>query len=292
MKNKYMTFVALAATALATSCTSDDLAEQKQNQGEPRTVTLTASVADDNTTRVAMTKDGNKASFCWQWGDRILVQTVDNDTYSGAEFVTYPDEGATTATFEGEVTGTVGKYAVYPYSANHEFTSATALTFNLPARYFDYKPETNIFDVDGFYPLNSTNMPMLGTIADGKISFKPLGGLAVIRIDQMPATSGTLTVTSDNQQLSGNFTVSDLSATEPVIATSDSYDTSKKEVTFYFYSAQEGCAGVFYLPLATGEYTSLEIKIETDSDARTFSYGRLAVARKGITAIPLSMMEE
>ncbi len=52
-----MTFVPLAA-ALATSCTSDDLAGQKQEQNQPQTVTLTASVANNNTTRVGMTKVG------------------------------------------------------------------------------------------------------------------------------------------------------------------------------------------------------------------------------------------
>ncbi len=36
-------------------------------------------------------------------------------------------------------------------------------------------------------------MPMIGTIASGNITFHHLGGLAVIRIDKMPAESGTLT---------------------------------------------------------------------------------------------------
>ncbi len=293
MKNKYMTFVALAATALATSCTSDDLAEQKQNQSEPQTVTLTASVADDNTTRVGMSKgEDNTASFYWHKDDKILVQTVNNEAYSGVEFTTDATTGATDATFTGDVTGKVGTYAVYPYDSEtqqHSFTGEKELTFVLPANYTYNTVGNNIFSKDDTYPSNSTNMPMLGTIANGKISFKPLGGLAVIRIDEMPAASGTLTVTAD-QQLSGNFQVSDLSASDAQITNTATAEDGDKTVSFTFGGPASG-VGVFYLPLATGNYTNLTITIAYGTDnatTQTIPYGSLTVARKGITAISLT----
>ena len=148
MKNKYFSFVALAAAALATSCASDDLAEQKQEQTDTRTVTLTASV-NEGQTRVGMTKNDSKASFYWHDSDKILVQTVNSGNYSGEEFSIKDDDakkdGATSATFTGEVTGTVGSYAVYPYSESHSFTGETALTYNLPASYTYTSVESNIF---------------------------------------------------------------------------------------------------------------------------------------------------
>ena len=291
MKNKYFSFVALAAAALATSCASDDLAEQKQEQTDTRTVTLTASV-NEGQTRVGMTKNDSKASFYWHKDDKILVQTVNNGNYSGTAFSITGDDakdGDPNATFTGEVTGTVGSYAVYPYNESHSFTGETALTYNLPASYTYTSVETNIFSktTDGTtsYPSNPTNMPMLGTITDGKISFKCLGGLAVIRVDQMPAAEGTLTV-SANEKLSGDFTVNDLSADEAKLATTSTDVTDDdKKVAFNFTGAEKGGVGVFYLPLATGSYSG--VKITIDSQTETINYGSLSVARKSVTAIPL-----
>ena len=290
MKNKYFTFVALAAAALATSCASDDLAEQKQeqNQDGTRTVTLTASV-NDVQTRVGMTKGENStASFYWHKNDVISVLTTSGSTYNNEKFTTDVEDGKTSATFTGTVTGTVGDYAVYPYNESHKFTSATALTYNLPATYTYDKVETNIFSktttTDGnsttAYPSNPTNMPMLGTINDGKISFKCLGGLAVIRINRMPAASGTLTVTAD-QQLSGNFTVDNLAATDAQITMATTDTEADKTVTFTYSNATQNGLGIFYLPLAVGTYTNVKVKIGDD----TADCGSVTVDRAEVTAV-------
>ncbi len=284
MKNKYTAFVALTAAALATSCASDDLAEQKQNQGETQTMTLTASVADDNTTRVGMTKDNNMAKFYWHKGDKISVLTVNGSSYGNAEFTTTADNGTTSAEFTGEVTGKVGAYALYPYSENHKFDE-NGTTYNLPASYTYDKVESKIFGTDADYLANSTNMPMLGTIASGNITFKHLGGLAVIRIDKMPAESGTLTVTAD-QQLSGNFTVSDLTDTPTIATTATNTETAKK-VTFTFSNATANGVGVFYLPLATGDYTNVEIVLNSGTVNQTMNWSELTVSRASVTAIPV-----
>ena len=283
MKNKYFSFVALAAAALATSCASDDLAEQKQeqNQDGTQTVTLTASV-NDVQTRVEMTKntDATAASFYWHNNDAISVLTTSGSTYNNEKFTTEVKTGATSATFTGNVTGTVGSYAVYPYNEKHSFTSATALTYNLPATYTYSEVETNIFSKDDTYPSNPTNMPMLGKIDNGKITFKCLGGLAVIRIDKMPAESGTLTVTAD-QQLSGNFTVSDLSATDAQITMATTDTDADKTVTFTYSNATSGGVGIFYLPLAVGTYTNVKVTIGEN----TADCGSVTVDRAGMTAV-------
>ena len=286
MKNKYFTFVALAAAALATSCASDDLAEQKQeqNQDGTQTVTLTASV-NDVQTRVGMTKGENStASFYWHKNDVISVLTTSGSTYNNEKFTTDVEDGKTSATFTGTVTGTVGDYAVYPYNEKHSFTSATALTYNLPAAYTYSEVETNIFSktTDGTtsYPSNPTNMPMLGTISDKSISFKCLGGLAVIRIASMPATSGTLTVTAD-QQLSGNFTVSDLSASGAQITMATTDTDADKTVTFNYSKATQNGVGIFYLPLAVGTYTNVKVTIGEN----TADCGSVTVYRAGVTAV-------
>ncbi len=292
MTNKHLPFVALAVTAIAVSCSTDDLTEQEQYPTEGKTVTLTASV-DGNRTRVGMTKseDGTTASFYWHKDDKILVQTKKSDgTYSGAEFsTTETATGAASATFTGEVIGTVGQYAVYPYNESHKFTDEKTLTYNLPASYTYTTVGSNIFSKEGetgiTYPSNSTNMPMLGTIADGTISFKHIGGLAVIRIDKMPAESGTLTVTAD-KQISGNFVV-DLSAETPVIATASTETETDKQVVFTFYNAETDKPGVFYLPLPTGRYFGIKIALSYGETTQTIPYS-LNASSANVYAISLT----
>ncbi len=288
MKNKHFVYVALAAAALATSCASEDIAEpqkQNQNQGETRTVTLTASV-NEGQTRVGMTKNGTTANFYWQKDDKILVQTKNGDTYSGAEFTaTVNTDDATTAQFTGEITegSEVAGYAVYPYSETqkHSFTGEKALTYSLPAEYNGYVPATQIFGNSS----SSTNMPMVGAISNNSIEFKHLGGLAVIRVDKMPASSGTLTVTAD-QQLSGDFTVSDLSASEAQIATTTASGDNGK-VVFDFSGASTDNVGVFYLPLATGTYSNVTVVLQSGDVNQTKNWSTLTISRAQVTAIPV-----
>ena len=304
--NSALALAALFAASVATSCSSDRFSEgENSGNGEGKSVTLTAKVNEsDATTRVGMNKETDDAvSFYWHSNDAILVQTVNGSTCSGAKFTTETETGKDLAEFTGTVESgsSLGTYAVYPYSDKHSFTldeqsgtSKTVLTYNLPATYTYDKVESGIFsNTDGTsttYRSTSTNMPMVGTITGNAIEFKHIGGLAVIRIDQMPAETGTLTVTA-NQQLCGNFTISDLSADDAAITTSTA-TTDNKTVTFSFSGANTGGVGVFYLPLATGSYTNLTIKISYSADAntatQTIPYGSLNIACGEVVAIPLS----
>ena len=310
MKKNYMLFVALALAA-ATSCTSDDDAQGTDTapDGAARTVTLTASTPEPDgekpaagKARVGLTKKSSTAAtFYWQDNDKILVQTKTTDgKYGQAEFgLKDTPKGSTSATFEGELTGSVGTYAVYPYNASHKFDTSTGtkLTYNLPAAYTYATVESGIFskteDGSTTYRTTQTNIPMLGTITDSKVAFKILGGVAVIRIDQMPVAAGTLTVTAD-QKLSGDFTVEDMSAKDAAIATATATTDADKTVTFGFSGATEKSVGVFFLPLATGDYTNLTIKVADTSGTvkQTVYYGDLTIARRDVTAISLNTDSE
>ncbi len=302
MKNKYLSFVAMAAAAFATSCSSDHLAtEPGQQTGGTETVTLEASIGNGNSTRVGMGRKDGKVQLYWHAGDQVSVQTkskTDETSFSNTAFDIAETiaTGATKATFKGTVaTGyDVGSYALYPYSDKHTFTSTT-ITYNLPASYEYTTVEGNIFSktTNGTttYPTNSTRMPMLGTIAEGKITFQYIAGLIVIRIDKMPAASGTLTVTAD-QKLSGDFTISDLSASNlEITTTSDETAADDKEVTFKYSGATQGGVGVFYLPLATGDYTNLKISLGDAANTMTAEYGSLKVDRADVITIPVYQSE-
>ena len=308
MSSKHFTFVALAAATLAASCTSDDIAEHNQDPtpGETKTVELTANLNDGKSSAkrvgIANGSDGY-ASFYWQNGDGILVQTKGSDgKYTGTEFTTSAETGSTSATFKGTLDSgsELGTYAVYPsrikpdepdcYSYTHEFSDKT-LTFTLPGEYKYSVVESNIFPTttDGItaYPANTTRIPMVGKIENGKIAFKHIAGLVVIRIDEMPAEKGYLSFLTNNQ-VYGNFTC-DLSADEPKITTvanaSDYYN-----VKLYFSNATKGKVGVFYLPLPTGSYSGVMIQINYGNGNDTYqrvNYGNLYVPRASVTAIPL-----
>lgn len=99
---------------------------------------------------------------------------------------------------------------------------------------------------------------------------------------------GTLKITAD-QQLSGNFTISDLSATDVELTTTTSTSsTDDKAVTITFNGATEDSVGVFYLPLPTGSYSNFKITISYSSTTQIVNYGDLSIARGDVVAIPLT----
>ncbi len=96
-----------------------------------------------------------------------------------------------------------------------------------------------------------------------------LGGVVCIMIDKMPAASGTVKVTESANQLCGSFTAN-LTDDTPEIKTTQS--TSDNAVTFAFSNATEGAQGVFYLPVATGNYSlTIEVSDGTKSSTTTSS---------------------
>ena len=293
IRDEFLATVLLTAT-VCTSCSTDDLTALMSM--ETKTVSLAATL-NGTQTRAGMNKGtgGNTASFYWHNKDAILVQAESyNDIYQGVRFSTTDETGSTNVTFQGDVPSgaTLGKYAVYPYNEKHSFTGATTLTYNLPNEYTYTTVDNGIFsktaDNVTTYRANSTNIPMYGVIADGNVVFQYIGGLAVIRIDQMPYTSGTLTVSAD-QKLSGDYTV-DLSTDNPELTTTSPATDSEKQVVFTFSGATDGGVGVFYLPLATGEYTNLSIKMSDSNGERTQTilYGTLNILCGNAQAILLT----
>ncbi len=291
-KNKYFSLVALAVAALATSCSTEDTpSATPQDSNGATAMTLTATIGTPKT-RVGMIRDGSSASLYWHENDAICVLTRDEaqGTTKSEEFTTTAETGAETADFSGMIdNGSQAVCAVYPYSKGHALsTDGTTLTFNLPSTYTYTKVESSIFSTLVSDRVNHVNMPMFGTVSDGKVAFKHMGGMMVIRVDKMPITAGTLTVTAD-QQLSGKFSCTLPAATDETVAIATTTGTdANKTVTFTFEGATEGSAGVFYLPLATGTYENFEVTLSNGADYnQTVSYGTQNVSRASISAVSL-----
>ena len=244
MKNsKYIlhSVAVLAVAALATACSSEDELTDKTS-GNKETVTITAY---QPSTRVGFDSNGDGY---WQEGDKIGVWSWLNGESKSSPFTIESGYGTASATFSGTVTGEGTQYAVYPYNDQHyhDFTE-DKLYYYLPSSYTYTKVGQDYSQKDG----NSFCMPMLGIIRDNEVTFGHMGGVICMKIDKMPAESGTVTVKEASNKLCGSFKIVYKSVRE--ISTSES--NSCNTVTFTYSGATVGKPGVFYLPVATGTYT-------------------------------------
>lgn len=307
---KYFSLVVLAAAALATSCSTEDtVSGAPQDSNGTMDMTLTALIGAPQT-RVGIIRDGSSASLYWHENDAICVLTRNETagTTKSEQFTTTAATGSETADFSGKINiGSQAVCAVYPYDKKHALsTDGTTLTYNLPSTYEYNTVESSIFSTLTSDRVNHADMPMFGTVSDGKVAFKHLGGMLVIRVDKMPITAGTLTVTSD-MQLSGKFTcalstddgtdaevggvageIIDDTADKTVQITTTTGTDDNKTVTFTFRGATEGTPGVFYLPMATGYYTNFQVTLSNGSDYdQTVSYGSQYISRATVSAVSL-----
>ncbi len=301
LKTGVMVVVAFFAAACSTS--DDAINENGNNTSDStrtHTVTFTATIGAN--TRTGMVNDGDGyVSFYWHKGDAIGIQTKDErGHYSVAKFTTDCETGSKTATFTGEVDWgwELQTYAVYPCPKVGLTFSENSVKITTKSEY-EYMnvdegaPDTIIFpETDNdttTYPTHSTSMPMLGTISGDNITFKHLGGLAVIRIDNMPYADGQLSIEAD-EHLNGEYTVSDLSANEAQITTSNE-SGGLASVQFYIRDAKVGSPAVFFLPLATGTYNNLELTFAyggPNGINYKIPYGSLTIGRGEIHAISLT----
>ena len=252
------TVAACAIAALAVACSSDDETIEKQS-GIKETITLTAyQPGGEASTRLAFT---NKGKAYWHAADKIGVWSNGESKFSA--FDLSAGAGTATASFRGEVMDGAGDYAVYPYNENHKL-SGSSLTYYLPSNYTYTSVDKTFFPNgnDG----NSFGAPMYGTVLDdNSVSFKHLGGVICIQIDKMPAERGTVKVTEASNKLYGMFTAN-LSDETPEIKTETSVD--ENTVTFNYSNATADDIGVFYLPVATGNY-NLTIKVSCSTKIST-----------------------
>ena len=273
MKYGLRSVATLAVATLATACSNDNEAEVKPT-GVKQAVTLTA-YQPGSETRVGFDSEGNAY---WHTGDAIGVWSVGESKFNS--FGLSKGEGTATATFNGTVTGGAGQYAVYPYDENHSL-SGTTLTYSLPDSY-TYTSVDQTFFPDG-KDGKSFCMPMYGVISDNKVQFKHLGGVVCLKIDKMPAESGTVTVTEASNKLCGTFTAS-LTDGTPEIKTAAS-DT-EKSVTFTYSGATTDQPGIFYLPVASGSYNlTVEVASATKSSTISVSVEMVRAKLKAVNVV-------
>ena len=268
---------------------------KEETPSEPvrHTVTLRANAAGDETTRSIFNSQGQ---FYWLPTDAIGVETESGDgktTFSELKWDT-GNAYTTSGSFSGDVEGTVGTYAVYPYNAAHTI-SGTTLVYNLPSTYTYTEPDKDYYVAGTTSYINSANAPAYGVIEDdgnGNLStqFKHLGGVLCIKLDWIPATTGHITITAD-KQITGDFKVN-LEDTNPQITPSDN-SSAKNTVTINWENATQGdSGGVFYFPMPVGTFNvSVEVgyhAIGSGDMARVSKSREVTITRKLMKKVSLA----
>lgn len=292
----------LAVAALVSSC-SDDLATQGVSLTKN---TIGASAASDGT---RATFD-DKGKLYWSKGDKLAIWLEDNSSSD----VTQPLEGVLTKgenTADGEFTvvssSTDFSYAVYPYNKDHAISN-NQLTYVFPTEY-NYTKVDQAFYTDA-HDGNSYNPAMAGPITkdddNNTATIYHLGGVLCVKFEKMPCTSGWLEVSSGNY-MAGKFTASlkETSTTNntttdggsvyrPELKTtttgSDESADLSKQVSFVFSGAVKGQPGVFYVPVPTGTYSDVKIKLGQNSNTYVSTTAGTYTLNRG-NLYPLTLTE-
>lgn len=187
------------------------------------------------------------SSVVWREGDQMAVYTSDN-TFE--RFTLYSGANTSNAVFTANSSITPNKFAIYPYSAAGEYTTATHTeTINMPVSYT--------------WGDQALGGPMLALVSDSDLAiFKQIVGYFKFDIVNIPATASKLVFFTENQVITGEFGL-DVENEWPGIYTWDAtaYDTDKRTVTVNF-TANEQSSRSFYIPVPSGNYTKFMVSLQ------------------------------
>lgn len=256
MKIRSLISLAMAAS-LITACSNEEELTSTTTEGMLRATMEESHPA----TRVGFDTQGK---FFWSQNDALGVTTSSAPT-TFTKFTLQEGCGQASGAFSGKYSGKIEGYAVYPYNTNHSM-NGTTLTYNFPTNYTYSQVDTDYFTTEQGKG-NSFNPAMWGSINNGSVALKHLGGVFCIKIEKMPLTAGKLIFFAD-KKITGNFEV-DLTAATPILSSQDG-EIPDNAVTISFSGATENGQGVFYVPVPTGTY-NVTIKMTNESDVEDFS---------------------
>lgn len=286
MKFRYLISLAVA-TALLTGCNNEDDLGAKVTNGMLR------ATMESNASGMARAGFDANGVFYWSEGDRLGVTMQDGNGYTtGFTALTLVEGGAgqATASFSGDMTGTIAGYAAYPYNDGHAVSTVdgtTTLTYNFPKEYSYTKVDAD-YQTDTKGKGNSYNPAMWGKIENSNVALKHLGGVFCIKFAKLPVGDNLkLTFTAD-QKIVGKYTVT-LSGSEPELTATTATDDSEKTVSIAFGNTAQNTSGTFYIPVPTGNYTNVRVKILNDTEelANVFG-GSYTIARRDLKRLSIS----
>lgn len=270
MKVKHLLGCVAVAATMA-SCSQEEI-----NDHSLTDFVLKATV--DNYALESRAGAESNGNFYWTQGDQLGV-TTSNSTNRFTALTLQSEGGTGTGSFNGDIWGTIGEYAVYPFRSEHQMDNDGQLTYYFPDEYTYTKVDKTYFHTSDQGKANSFNFAMWGKIQNGSVAMKHLGGVFMVAFTSIPS-EGTFTL-STNQKLNGNYTVS-LGKTTPEITLSQQATDAEKTVTISFSGAENEQPGIFYVPAPTGNYTGVKATIrKTDGTLfKEVSCGDVTIVRK------------
>lgn len=241
--------ILLAGLVVAASCQK---AIEEQNIDKPQKWTVLKAeveqIAQPNS-KSTIELEGAGAKFKWSEGDEIAVMT---DAGLKKFFLQANPEDTNKIEFITDEECTPQDGAIYPYAVKYEGLNRV----NLPTTYGALNTPYN----------EDTNMPMLASLEDDKLSFKHLGGVAMFPIENLPAKAAQFIFTATGKKITGEFGIV-TSGEYQVINTSNSESSNAVTINFECFGTKQETTS-FYIPLPCGEYTgfTIQIKDATDKD--------------------------
>ena len=184
------------------------------------------AVVDEGSTRTAYENDKTAS---WVAGDQISVYVTNGSsdlvvTFTADESLTF--EASVPSDYTTIVSG------VYPDYVAHTFDPTGVKTLNLPASYTL---------AEGADP--ASILPLVGTFADGVMTFRHPAGALKFTIDNVPATAARFRFTANGQKVNGSFDL------DPTLAATEAEAEQSVDISF---PAATGSAS-FYVPMPAGE---------------------------------------
>ena len=226
-------FMAVAAIAALSSCSSDE--EFEQNQTDKQALVFTATMENSEGSRA--TFDNTDKCAAWEAGDQI---SINGKKYSAQEV-------GTTTTFKADNEGATGEtYNAYFPADLYDGTTATL-------------PTTQTYKEGKF------NMPMYASSTTTELEFKNLCAVLAIKIspEDDGKTVKSIKVASD-KKMNGTFTVIDNKA---VLGDDGTNAVVLKSYEAVRIKADE--SKVFYIAIPAQEYQYLNIFLSSDGKTYT-----------------------
>ncbi len=254
---KSLILAAIIAMA-ATSC-QKEIMQETGDLGNFSIRATREACGDANTKASINPTDG---SFTWSNGDAIGI-------WNGNSFqkLTTQNDNAASATFTGMISGTLSNCAVYPYTIVEKSTSTSTVT--LPSCY-EWKE-------------GEVASPMYAAYDASGLSFKQLGGVVMVTLNNVPATA-TKFVLSANKDITGDYAITSDDANKYI--QSAGTENTKNEVAFTF-TLTAATNMVFYVPVPVGDYIFSLKLFASDSELMSMSGTTVnSVKRKVLKKMP------
>ena len=250
---KKLFFMAVAAIAALSSCTSDNELELNQNTGK-EALTFTATMEDSEATRA--TYDNTNQYALWEAGDQISINGVSYSAQEGA--------GAK-ATFKATTTGEEAEGPTY--------------TAYFPADLYDGTTAT--LPAIQTYTAGKFNMPMYAESSTTELAFKNLCAVLAIKVTSAEITTLKSIKVASDKKMNGTFTVTDKAA-----VINDDKGTNVVVLESSEALTLDETGTTFYIAIPAQEYKYLNIFLS--ADGKTYTQAMATKKAAGLGAIARS----